>query len=650
MRRAFRWGLALTGVSALAMGFGAPEVRANGTTVAWLPQVQGAASDATPITWDLPAAGRTPTPFAQPDLPPFDGPGPLPPIDVTGSIGSSQPETLPATASTAEPDHGSLRPQGTAVPMPDGVGTSTIAIPVPEPPAQVVVDPRPPLPLASPEGPLALAPSDIAEALKSFVTPEPVRRPGETAVQARQRLKDRVAIAAAYAAHANAPLWIEGDHFSTAARAALSQIDRAGEDGLGLAAYAVPALSAPDKPRLVAAELALSEAAVAYARQASGSRIDPLQIDRLITAKPTVAIPSEVLATVPVAPDPAIALRGYNPPQPGYAALRDKLAELRQAKPMALESIPSGPTLKLGMRDARVPLIRSRFGLDLPSAEADADGLVYDTRVAAAVADFQRTNGLPASGSLTPKTIAALSGGNPSRLENELIANMERWRWVPRDLGADHIAVNIPDYSLDVIKGGQVVHHARVVVGKPDHQTPVFSDLMRFVIVNPYWNVPLSIINKEMMPKLAQDPGYFANHGYEVVERDGTTYVRQPPGEDNALGRIKFMFPNQHAVYLHDTNARALFGKERRAFSHGCVRVDQPFKLAEVVLGAENGWTEKRVKKLIGGDERTINLPAPLPIHILYFTAFVGQDGGLELRDDVYGYSARVKLALGLRE
>ncbi len=199
-------------------------------------------------------------------------------------------------------------------------------------------------------------------------------------------------------------------------------------------------------------------------------------------------------------------------------------------------------------------------------------------------------------------------------------------------------------------KGDEVVHRARVVVGKPDHQTPIFSDTMRFIIVNPYWNVPLSIIKKEMLPKLADDPNYFADHGYEVVERNGVTYVRQPPGDDNALGRIKFMFPNQHSVYLHDTNARALFGKDKRAFSHGCVRVDQPFKLAEMVLGKANGWSEARVKKLIGGSERTINLPEPLPIHIAYFTSFVEDDGSLQLRDDVYGYSAKVRQALGLTD
>ena len=225
---------------------------------------------------------------------------------------------------------------------------------------------------------------------------------------------------------------------------------------------------------------------------------------------------------------------------------------------------------------------------------------------------------------------------------------MERWRWLPRDLGQDYIQVNIPDYTLDVMHGDTLFHHTRVVVGQPDKPTPVFSETMRFIIVNPYWNVPLSIVKKEMMPKLAEDPAYFANHGYETVERNGITYVRQPPGETNALGRIKFMFPNKYSVYLHDTNARALFGKEQRALSHGCVPGGGPFKLAEVVLGTQNGWTESRVKKLIGGNERTINLSVPLPLHIVYFTAFVDDKGSLQLRTMSTAIRPNSEAAMGL--
>jgi murein L,D-transpeptidase YcbB/YkuD len=264
--------------------------------------------------------------------------------------------------------------------------------------------------------------------------------------------------------------------------------------------------------------------------------------------------------------------------------------------------------------------------------------------VQAAVANFQRTAGLPPSGMLTARTIAALNGW--SSQEGEIIANMERWRWLPRDLGKDHIEVNIPDFSLSVLHGGAVVHQARVIVGKPENPTPVFSQKMEFLIVNPYWNVPYSIIKKEMLPKLASDPNYFERHGYEVVERGNTLIVRQPPGEENALGRIKFMFPNAYSVYLHDTPSRSLFENDQRALSHGCVRVDQPFKLAEVVLGRDNGWSEERVRRLVGRGERAINLPRPIPIHLMYFTAFVDETGHLQLRDDLYGYSHRVWEAL----
>lgn len=489
----------------------------------------------------------------------------------------------------------------------------------------------------------------LHKALEAFVGPEAARALGQGSAQADLRRKDREAVSAVYAARNFAPFWIENGKFNAKGRAALARIDHASEDGLDLRAFPISVPRGGDADTLAAAELALTDAAVAYANQASGGRVDPSRLAPLIGAKPDVADPARVLGSLANAEDAGEALRAFNPPQKGYALLRDKLSELRQNSDVAGHNpIPYGPTLRPGMRDARVPLIRARFGLDLPSDEADRTGLVYDTQVAAAVADFQRAHHLPASGVLTIRTIAALSGGNPRRLEDEILANMERWRWLPRDMGENHIEVNIPDYSLRVMHGDTVFHHARVVVGQPDKPTPVFSDTMQFIIVNPYWNVPLSIVKKEMLPKFAADPDYFANHGYEVVERNGITYVRQPPGDSNALGRIKFMFPNKYSVYLHDTNARSLFGSERRALSHGCVRVEQPFKLAEVVLGRDSGWTEGRVKKMVGGDERTINLPHPLPLHIVYFTAFVDETGTLRLRDDVYGYSAKLKAALGL--
>ena len=522
----------------------------------------------------------------------------------------------------------------------------TSLYPSPRLPGDVSAEPVPPLASAnhdSVEQPVE------AEAAILDATTLQTSMQGWVGAADQNHRKERQAIAAFYADRGFASLWVEDGRFDVAARSLLSRIDHAAADGLDMRADPVAIPHGGDAAALAASELSLTEAIVDYGRQASGGRVDPSRIDPLVAAKPEVADPVSVLKSVAEAANPSEALRAFNPPHKGYALLRAKLAELRQKSDMAERGpIPYGPALKPGMRDARVPLVRARFGLDITASESGEDHLVYDTQVAGAVADYQRHHGLPASGVLTSRTIASLSGGNPKRLESEIVANMERWRWLPRDLGDSYIAVNIPDFSLDVIKGDTVLHHARVVVGKPDHQTPVFSETMKFIIVNPYWNVPLSIVKKEMLPKLAADPNYFANHGYETVEHNGETFVRQPPGDSNALGRIKFMFPNRFSVYLHDTNARGLFARDERALSHGCVRVDQPFKLAEVILGRDRGWSEARISKMVGGDERTIMLPSPMPVHVNYFTAFVDDGGELRLRDDVYGYSAKVRAALGL--
>ncbi len=458
--------------------------------------------------------------------------------------------------------------------------------------------------------------------------------------------KEHAAIAAYYAARNYAPLWIENGKPTDAVATVMGQLAHAADDALDLAGMPVPVFEGGED-KLAAADVALSAEIVTYGREASGSRVDPQEISGLIGAKPDLPDPALILAAVAAAgPEGGTILQSFNPPQKAYAALREKLAELRRVpKPTVSESIPMGRSLRVGMSDPRVPLIRARFGLDTRPASGSPDFL-YDTRVAAAVADFQKANGLPASGILTARTIATLA--EPSRLDNEIIANMERWRWMPREMGSSRIEVNIPDFMASVVQDGEVVSRHKVIVGKPDTPTPVFSNAIKFLIVNPYWNVPPSIMRKEMLPQLAQDPTYLSRMGFEVFMQHGRLVVRQPPGERNALGRIKFMFPNQYSVYLHDTPSRGLFAATRRAFSHGCVRVDQPFELAESVLGP--GWPEARIKRLIGGGERYVYLPKPLPIHIEYFTAYVDDAGQLQLRDDLYGYSRMVEVALGLEK
>ncbi|MGH6846933.1 MAG: L,D-transpeptidase family protein, partial [Methylocella sp.] len=473
-------------------------------------------------------------------------------------------------------------------------------------------------------------------------------RSGSQDPLALPRRSEREAIAAFYALRDFAPLWSRDGKPTDEAAPVTLRLQHAADDGLEVTGFPqafspeTQAVSPGTDAEIARADLALSDAVVAYGRQASGSRVDPRMISRLIGVEPEVADPAVILALVASAGEAAgEELRRFNPPQKAYEALREKLLQSRRGRSFAGfgAAIPAGPLLRPGMRDKRVPLVRARLGLDRGEFEASQDpvgdsakDLVYDTEIAAAVAGFQKANGLPASGNLTGRTVAALSGGT-SALEAEILANMERWRWMPRDMGETHIEVNIPDYEAVVIDKGAVIERNRVVVGKEATPTPVFSETMKFLIVNPAWNVPQSIIRNEMLPKLAADPGYFQRMGYEVFSRGGHLVVRQPPGEKNALGRIKFVFPNDYSVYMHDTPLRRLFASAKRAFSHGCVRVDDPFRFAETVLG--DGWSESRVKKLIGGKERYVYLPKPLPVYLEYFTAFVDAAGALQLRDDV---------------
>ncbi|MGI8568194.1 MAG: L,D-transpeptidase family protein, partial [Methylocella sp.] len=529
----------------------------------------------------------------------------------------------------AEPRDGAAPAQGEAKPAPPDASGAAQG----EPPA------------SNPDADTLSALAPVNAALKAALE----ARSGSPGQAALPRRREREAIAAFYALRDFAPLWFSGGAANAAVAPVTLRLQHAADDGLDGNGFP-NAVSPETDEEIASADLYLSDAVVAYARQASGSRVDPRMISRLIGVEPEVADPAVILALVAAAGDGAgEELRRFNPPQKAYEALREKLLQLRgRGVAGAGAAIPAGPLLRPGMRDPRVPLVRARLGLDAAAgAEDGAEDLVYDTQIAAAVAGFQKANGLPASGHLTARTVAALSGGASSR-EAEILANMERWRWMPRDMGETHIEVNIPDYEAVVIEHGAVIERARVVVGKEETPTPVFSDTMKFLIVNPAWNVPQSIVRKEMLPKLAGDPGYFQRMGYEVFSRGGHLVVRQPPGEKNALGRIKFMFPNDFSVYMHDTPLRKLFASAKRAFSHGCVRVDDPFRFAETVLGRANGWSESRVKKLIGGKERYVYLPKPLPVYLEYFTAFVDESGALQLRDDVYGYSRRVKAALGL--
>ncbi|KLK92934.1 peptidoglycan-binding protein [Microvirga vignae] len=459
--------------------------------------------------------------------------------------------------------------------------------------------------------------------------------------------KEREALTSFYA-QAERPLaWAQDGAFTPAAMGAVARLKAADEDGLDSAAYPLPDLKLrkdASPSQWAEADLKLSASVIRYARDARGGRIEPSSLSRLVT--PKLAIPSadDVLTKVAFAKDANAALASYNPPHAGYRALKERLAELRANHPSQPSvRVPKGPALRVGMKDPRVPLIRARFNL-----KDDRNQNVYDERLASAVAAFQKEKGLPTNGILTPQTVAALSGPSLAQREAGLIANMERWRWLPEDLGARHIMVNVPEFRLQLMEGGKVAHETRVIVGKEQSQTPIFSEDMKYLVVNPSWTIPPSIMKKEILPALANDPYYAARKGYKIIRRGDRIMVQQPPGERNALGFVKFMFPNQHAVYLHDTPNRNLFSASKRAFSHGCVRVDKPFALAEEIMGEGGKWTEEKLRGLIGKGERTVFLPKPLPVHLAYFTLAADEKGGLKSFPDLYGLDQKVRAALSL--
>lgn len=412
---------------------------------------------------------------------------------------------------------------------------------------------------------------------------------------------------------------------------------------------------------LLKAEISFSRSLIAYARHAQAGRIVPQKVSPEIKQFPEVPAASDVLNALIHSQDPAATLLSYHPAHETYKRLRQELAALQNSVDDSEFFLPEGLSLRQGQKDKRVQILRKR--LRLPIAEGSQMD-VFDSEVRAAVVAFQKTQHLSPDGVVGPRTRAALNQGTQKTLVANLIGNMERWRWMPRNLGATHVAINLPEFKLRLIRAEHVVHEARVVVGKPKNQTPVFSDEMEYLVVNPYWNVPRSIAVNEMLPQIRAAPQrYFAQHGYQVllngrpisphsVNWSEATLrkirIRQVPGDRNALGRIKFVFPNQDAIYLHDTPLKSLFERPERALSHGCVRVDQPLKFAQALLQEENEWTGPELKKLFGTKERHIGLKTKIPVHFTYFTLFFNSEGDLIQLPDIYGHHKKLLKLLGV--
>jgi murein L,D-transpeptidase YcbB/YkuD len=324
------------------------------------------------------------------------------------------------------------------------------------------------------------------------------------------------------------------------------------------------------------------------------------------------------------------------PRHEGYVRLRKALAGYRQvARAGGWPIVPSGPALRLGDEDPRVPIVRARLGESGTSA-------LFDETLDARVRHFQEHHGIDVDGVVGNETLRELNVSADDRVQ-QIAVNMERWRWMPEDLGDPYLLVNIAGFRLEVIEGGHSVLSMKTVVGKQYTRTPFFAARITEVIVNPWWNVPDSIAVKEVWPKQRDDPSYLARE--HMITRAG--HIRQRPGPWNALGRLKFNMPNRYDVYLHDTPSRHLFARSLRAFSHGCIRLERPLDLALLLLRDQPAWTQAAIESdIAAGTERRIPLLSPQPVYVLYWTAWVGDDGHMEFHRDHYARDATLAAAL----
>jgi L,D-transpeptidase YcbB len=448
--------------------------------------------------------------------------------------------------------------------------------------------------------------------------------------------KERESIEAFYASRNYAPLWITEGKANARAKAVIAYLDGVAADGLDPTDYPVPNFaSLADPVALVEAEINLTTSVITYAHHAQIGRVHWSRVSGDIFYDQSAPDPGDVLAAMAQAKDAGEALDAYEPHAEAYLALKAKLAEVRAGQRGSDKTrIPNGPSLKIGMRDERVPLLRSRLDV------AD-DGATYDKELADAVKKFQERHGFKPTGALDMATVEALNGRQSGRQTDIIIANMERWRWMPHDLGNTYVIVNLPDYTLRVIRQGKQVWMTKIVAGRPATPTPIMSAQMKSITVNPTWNVPDSIAASEYLPLLQQDPTILQRMGLQVsYNADGSIHLSQPPGEQNALGQLRFNFPNKFLVYQHDSNQKYLFANEKRADSHGCMRVQDPVKYAEVLLSMVRpgeGYTQDRIRRMFGAYETDIQFPTFIPVHLTYQTGFVNDQGKLEFREDIYG-------------
>ena len=475
-----------------------------------------------------------------------------------------------------------------------------------------------------------------------------------------------------YTQRENVPAWVNHRRPTEKAAAAIKVLNTARQHGFDPEDYA-------------AAELLAMSQAVETIDKESPERLERLaEFDARLTAgmlsfgrdvavgrqhgdanfKARRKMPDLVAAVAATVDDPEKFVDAVRPPHQEYAALQKALDDLNgQREKGGWVRVPA--TLKPGQSGAGVGALRQRLAMsghlksaDEGSGNGDQGHATYDADLVAAVKSFQELHSIAATGIVDEKTLTALNVPLDWRIE-QVALNLQRWRYMPDDLGDQHFFVNIPYFHLIARESGKPVMDIRVVVGKPGNNTPIFSEDMETVVFSPYWNIPDTIAENETAPAIARDPNYLARQGIEILRvSEGTSQTvdasdvkwdspdavkglvfRQKPGDGNALGHVKFLFPNPYNVYLHDTPADSLFAKPGRAFSHGCVRVEEPETLAKYVLRGYSEWDEASIfAAMQSGVEKHVKLKKKIPVHMAYFTAWVDEHSGLHFQPDIYGY------------
>jgi L,D-transpeptidase YcbB len=489
-----------------------------------------------------------------------------------------------------------------------------------------------------------------------------------------QRLRNLEALRRFYARRGFAPVWQRDDRPAATVGELVALLQAADAEGLEPFHYHPDSiagrLTASDPQVQAELDLLVTDAVMEYAVDLRTGRLPPRSVDADLAMMPPDLDRLAIAETAAGASDIHVYLAGFVPPHPEYAALRRELAEYRRIAVAGWPLAGDGSVLKPGMQDPSVPRLRKRLAATGEFKGADLKSETFDAPLEAAVKRFQSRHGMTPDGVVGTATRAAMNVSAPERV-GQIIANMERWRWLPDQLGDRFVMVNVPGYSLKAVDHGQIALRMPVIVGQTERPTPVLNNQISHLVFNPTWTIPGTIAKKDILPKVIRDPGFLTSQNIRVFDGKGAgarsinpnsidwhsvgssiTRFRliQAPGPQNALGQVKFMFPNDFDIYLHDTPSRDKFRRTVRMLSSGCVRVGDPAALTEFLLAGMPEWPAERRQQVIDkGETRTVWLREPVAVYLTYQTVLVDESGQIQFRADIYDRDADYLAALAKR-